>query len=111
MDMNSNTSSKKKGGGVVVLFRSLLRAELIRHSYNDVEHLFVLVSNGSSEFIVGGAYLPSAFSAEAYDTHGLAIEMLALLHPDVPMYICGDIMFQVTILSFNRLCINNATSL
>ncbi|KAL3275166.1 hypothetical protein HHI36_019936 [Cryptolaemus montrouzieri] len=90
MESNSNTSFKKKGGGVVVLVRSLLSAELIHHSYNDVEYLFVLVSNGSSEFTAGGVYLPPAYSVEAYEAHGLAIEDLALLHPDVPMYICGD---------------------
>ncbi|KAL3277788.1 hypothetical protein HHI36_013130 [Cryptolaemus montrouzieri] len=90
MDKNSNTSFKKKGGGVVVLVRSLLSAELICHLYNDVEHLFVLVSNGTSEFIVGGVYLPPASSTEAFEAHDLAIEELPLLHPDVPMYICGN---------------------
>jgi len=73
-----------------VLVRSSLCVNIVQHSYENVEHLFLQISYGCCKFIVGGVYIPPDAPMEAYTAHCQAVEEIFLKYPNSEMFICGD---------------------
>ena len=89
-DRTELTSEKKKGGGVIVFVRKNLCSRVIKTNYNLVEHLFILIKQGSSQIIVGGVYIPPSSGAETYLHHCEAVEQICHDYSSACLLLCGD---------------------
>jgi len=88
-DRNENTSPYRRGGGILVAIKNLYAARMLSVPINNVEQLFILVSVGNKNLIVGGVYIPPSSGPDMYDCHVQSVELLRTNYAD-EFNIAGD---------------------
>lgn len=83
----------RRGGGVSILVHNNIRSRGININYNinsKFEQLFVTISQGNLNFVIGAVYIPPRSNQEVYLEHTQIVEQLQVSLPNHQFIICGD---------------------
>ena len=94
-DQSAQTSVRMGLGDCLIAISKKLMSSPIHLNINEVEHLFVKVSNHlrnslSGSRWVGMTYISQEGDIEKYSTHTTGVEMLASRFPDYKLLLCVD---------------------
>jgi hypothetical protein len=89
-DRCSITSNYLRGGGVLIGIRKYISSELVVVREINVEHLFVMLTVGSSKFIINAAYFPPLCPSHLFENFISVLETVYQHHPEHIFLLCGD---------------------
>ena len=89
-DRSSATSSNLRGGGVLIAVRKDIKSGVISINESTVEQVFVLVSCGARNVVLGSVYIPPKSTREIYETHCTTVMDIAERFCNNVFLICGD---------------------
>ncbi|XP_050504919.1 uncharacterized protein LOC126883416 [Diabrotica virgifera virgifera] len=89
-DRSSETSSFSRGGGVLIAVHKGLSSRSLKVN-GTIEQLFVLVTEGANQFIIGTAYFPPKSTLDKYSIFCETLEKIAEDYPSAHYYLAADI--------------------
>lgn len=90
-DLSNVTSEKSRGGGVCVIVKNELYAFHIHLANSQMEELYVNITSGNTNLIVGAVYIAPLSSLERYDLHYDSLNVLSERYHGVPFYLLATI--------------------
>ncbi|XP_069967398.1 uncharacterized protein, partial [Bactrocera oleae] len=85
-----NKLSSERSGGLLIAVKKYLAAELIEHSEDAIEQLFIKVKCTNSDPIVGCTYLPPLSPLDSYISHTNTVSFLKYKYPNCKLLSVGD---------------------